>query len=129
MNWIKLKKQIADLLNEGKDPSDIAKKLGLNEYDLRQFIHRNRLFSPHKQNKNLAYELIDILMRGNTDYFKPNRIFFTSVKIGQKRWWALFRGEKKMTEKEYNNLVNHLGITLHEAFDARQLDWTKEQER
>lgn len=129
MNWTKQKQQIIRLLGEGHDPSAIAQNLGVNEYDLRQFIHRNRLFSSHKTERNLAYELISILMRGNTDYFKPNRDFFKSVNIRQKRWWSLFRGEKVMTEVEYNNLVKHLGITLHEAFDARQLNWIDDLER
>lgn len=129
MNWIKQKEIIAKRLKAGADPVDIAKELGVNEYDLRQFIHRNRLFESQKNGKNLAFELINILMRGNTDYFRPTREFFTSVKIRQKRWWALFRGEKVMTEKEYNNLVKHLGITMHEAFDARQLNWIDELER
>ena len=129
MNWIKQKELIIVQLKEGVDPLDIAKKLGVNEYDLRQFIHRNRLFESQKNGKNLAFELIDILMRGNTDYFRPNREFFKTVKIRQKRWWALFRGEKVMTEVEYNNLVKHLGITLHEAFEARQLNWIDELEK
>lgn len=129
MNWTRQKKQIIKLLEDGKEPHEVALKLGVNEYDLRQFIHRNRLFDSHKNGKSLAYELIHILMRGNTDYFKPNREFFTAVKIRQKRWWALFRGEKVMKETEYNSLVKHLGITLHEAFQARQLNWITEQER
>lgn len=129
MNWIKQKQLIITQLKDGVDPLDIAKKLGVHEYDLRQFIHRNRLFESQKNGKNLAFELIEILMRGNTDYFRPNREFFKTVKIRQKRWWALYRGEKVMTEAEYSNLVNHLGITLHEAFEVRQLNWIKELER
>lgn len=107
MNWIKQKKQIISKLKEGVEPQDIAKELGVNEYDLRQFIHRNRLFESQKNGKNLAFELIDILMRGNTDYFRPNREFFKTVKIRQKRWWALFRGEKVMSEEEYNIAISH----------------------
>lgn len=127
MNWLKEKELIIKQLRDGEDPIDIAKKLKVNESDLRQFIHRHRLFS-QKEEKNLAFEVINILMRGNTDYFRPNREFFKSVKIRQKRWWALFRGDKVITEVEYINLVTHLGITYHEAFEARQFNWLDELE-
>ena len=129
MNWNEHRETIIERLKEGIKPPEIADELGVSEYDLRQFLHRNRLFDSRNKGRNLAFEMISILMRGNPDYFKPNRTFFNTVKIGQKRWWQLYRGDKKMTEKEYKTLVSHLGITLEEALDARQLNWIEELEQ
>lgn len=117
------------MLQEQKEPFEIAAAIGVQEYDLRQFIHRNRLFDSQKNGRNLAYEIISILLRGNPDYFKPNRRFYNSVKIRQKRWWKLFRGDERMTEEEYKRLTNHIGITLDEALDARQLNWVEDLEK
>lgn len=129
MNWLEIKHLISARIKDGVDPVDLAKELNVNEYDLRQFIHRSRLFNSQENGKNLAFELIDILMRGNPDYFKPTREFYLSVGIRQKRWWALYRGELTLKEEEYARLVRHLGITIHEAFEARQLDWVVELEK
>lgn len=129
MNWLEIKQLISVRIKDGVDPADLAKELKVNEYDLRQFIHRSRLFNSNKNNRNLVFELIDILMRGNPDYFKPTREFYLAVGIRQKRWWALYRGELKLKEEEYNRLVKHLGITIHEAFDARQLNWVIQLEK
>lgn len=129
MDWIKIRHRITARIRDGVNPADLAHELNVNEYDLRQFMHRSRLFYFTDNKKNLAFDLIDILMRGNPDYFKPTREFYLSVKIRQKRWWALYRGELTLKEEEYSRLVKHLGITMHEAFEARQLDWVTELEK
>lgn len=56
------------------------------------------------------------------EYFTPTRRFFDATGIRSRRWWQLYRGEKKMTEREYVALVKHLQISHKEALDVRQLD-------
>jgi hypothetical protein len=87
--------------------------------ELKLFLHRQRLF-PDSADRNLARELIAIKFV-YPEYFTPTRQFFLSTKIRQRRWWQLYRGEKKITELEYRAVVEHLNITLNEAFEARQL--------
>jgi len=55
------------------------------------------------------------------EYFMPTHRFFESTGIGQRRWWQLYKGEKKLTEKEYKAIATHLNVSLEEAFEARQL--------
>lgn len=61
----------------------------------------------------------------------PNRAFYKEVGINQMRWWDLYHGKKQINQREYIALSEYLGITLQEAFDARQLDLfnTEENER
>lgn len=125
MNWNQQRETIESKINAGIEPKDIAKELGVMEYDLRQFIHRTRIF-PRKAKKAMAFELVNIYTRGHPEYFRPNRDFFKDVRIRQKHWWSLYRGEKVMTQEEYMRVTKHLNITLHEAFEARQLNWVDE---
>lgn len=115
------------MLKQKKTLEEITLQLGVTEYDLRQFLHRNRLFNVNKEIRNLAFEIVKIKFR-NPEYFRPTRDFFKAVCITQRRWWALYRGETKMTEDEYKRVSIHLGLTLEEAFDARQLNWIEELE-
>ena len=87
--------------------------------DLKLFLHRNRIF-PKTEERSLAKELITLKFI-YPEYFSPTRNFFEVTGIGQRRWWQLYRGEKKMTETEYMAVAEHLKVSLQEAFEARQL--------
>ena len=43
------------------------------------------------------------------------------VNINQVRFWKLYRGEESPTDQEYLRLATTLGVSLQEAFEARQL--------
>ncbi len=129
VNWSEKREKIISLLNQHKTVPEIALELEVPEFDLKQYLHRTRLFVIDSQKRNLANEIIMIYTRGYPDYFKPGRNFFISTGIRQKRWWALYRGEMRMTEDEYKSVTTHLGITLQEAFEARQLNWVEEIEK
>jgi hypothetical protein len=57
------------------------------------------------------------------EYFRPTTKFYVAVGISQRQWWSAYRGERKLTEDQYKALCSHLGVTLQEAFDARQTSW------
>lgn len=126
MNWNNHRDQIIEKLKEGKEFFEIASELGVPEYGLKQYVSRNRLLQSRNKGRILAFEIVFILLRGNPDYFKPTRKFYKAVKIGQRRWGQIYRGEQKMTEDEYKRVTSHLGITLDEALDTRQLSWLDE---
>ena len=44
------------------------------------------------------------------------------VGINQMRFWDLYYGRKPITNEEYLSLCDYFGITLQEAFEARQLN-------
>jgi len=75
----------------------------------------------------LAYKIIKVKFRF-PEYFSPPREFFKRVGITQKRWWMLYRGEEEMTELEFKRVSTHLGLTLDDVYEARQLDWIEDME-
>lgn len=87
--------------------------------ELKLFLHRYRIF-PETEDRNLAQEIIALKFI-YPEYFTPTRTFFNVTGIGQRRWWQLYRGDKKMTESEYKAITEHLEISLQEAFEVRQL--------
>jgi hypothetical protein len=106
--------------NVGKmTQEEMAKELNVDPMDLKLFLHRNRIF-PKTEERSLAKELITLKFI-YPEYFSPTRNFFEVTGIGQRRWWQLYRGEKKMTETEYMAVAEHLKVSLQEAFEARQL--------
>lgn len=127
MNWNEHRELIEARLKEKRTTADIASELGVKEYDLKQFMHRNRLFEVNKDSRNLAFKIVKVKFR-NVEYFKPTRDFFKKVGIKQKRWWALYRGEEEMTELEFQRVSIHLGLTLEDVFEARQLNWIEDLE-
>lgn len=127
MNWNEHKDLIIARLKEKKELSEIAAELDVSEYDIKQFIHRNRLFLFNKDSRNLAYKMIKAKFR-QPEYFKPTRKFFITVGITQKRWWALYRGEAEMTELEFRKVSTHLGLSLEDVYEARQLNWIEDLE-
>lgn len=107
--------------NVGKvSTQQIAKHLNVTEYELHLFLHRERLFKIEEK-KNVCLKLIRAKFVYD-EYFTPTRRFFDATGIRSRRWWQLYRGEKKMTEREYVALVKHLQISHKEALDVRQLD-------
>lgn len=73
------------------------------------------------QKDNLAIRLITKKFT-YPEYFTPTRRFFQATGIRQVRWWQLYKGERKMTEREYMNVCNHLKIDKDMAMNVRQLD-------
>ncbi len=46
--------------------------------------------------------------------FKPSRTFFTNVKIGQKRFWKLVRGEESLKLTEMEALATYFGVPVND---------------
>lgn len=109
------------MIRDGSSLEEIADKFDTTAYNINQVIHRNGLFIIDENNPSLAYKIIKTVFRNHPQYFKPNREFYTATNISQQRWWTLFRGDDKMTDKEFKNIALHLGLTLHEAYKIRDV--------
>ncbi|MDR2949207.1 MAG: hypothetical protein LBV71_08355 [Prevotella sp.] len=127
MNWNEHRELVKQRLKEKKSISEIASEIDASEYDLKQFIHRNRLFGVNMDSRNLAFKIVKVKFR-NPEYFRPTREFFKIVGITQKRWWNLYRGDEEMSELEFQRVSLHLGLTLEDVFEARQLNWIQDLE-
>ena len=106
---------------------DIYKRLSPNRtrtsVDLK--IKRMRLgkvktVSPDRVKRNLITEMLRQRI-GDPRSFQPQRDFYERTKIGQKRFWQLYNGEKNPSQNEYIALTREWNVTLEDAFDIRQL--------
>lgn len=100
-------------------PEDMAQAIGVPVYNLKLFLHQNKIFRK-QDGRNLLLEILTLRF-GRPEYFQPNKTFYHDVGIGQRRFWQLYRGEKTMTEREYLNLALHFNVSLADAFEMRQL--------
>lgn len=99
---------------------EIGKLLGKSELAVKLYIHRNHIVYRPSVKRNLVLELFRIKLV-NPEYFNVTTVFLRAVEINQVRFWKLYRGEESPTDQEYMRLATTLGVSLQEAFEARQL--------
>ena len=119
------------LSNAGKITlAEMAKHLNKTELAVKLFMHRRKMTVGQTVKRNIVLEMLRTKFR-HPENFMPNRAFYNEVGINQMRWWDLYHGKKQINQREYIALSEYLGITLQEAFEARQLDLfnTEENER
>lgn len=122
-HWAQEEKEYV-LTNIGRiSIQEMAKKLGRSEMSVHLFIHRRRKSPKSVVKDNLLLRLLTLKFV-NPEYFEPNREFFKAVRIGQKRWWMLYKGIEQITEEEYKRVAEHLEISLIDSFQTRQLTIT-----
>ena len=85
-----------------------------------------RSFEVANSMENMVQEILRLKFR-HPENFMPNRAFYQEVGINQMRWWDIFYGRKNINQEEYIALSKYFGITLEEAFAARQLCIFEEQ--
>ncbi|WP_163628918.1 hypothetical protein [Paludibacter sp. 221] len=117
-HWRKHIQFIRDNINK-MTPEQMAEEIGVTSYNLKLFLLQNRIF-PEQKERNLLLEMLTLKFT-KPEYFTPTKDFYKAVGIGQRRFWQLYRGEKKITEKEYRNLTLHFKVSLQDAFEMRQL--------
>lgn len=118
--WKNLHESVSRLNKEGKTLEQIATLLQVDKEELRQFLHHHRRFKVSKKD-NLVIRLLSELIV-YPEYFQPNQQFYDAIGIRQRRWWQLYKGEKKITEREYKQLCAHLKVDSKTAMNVRQLD-------
>lgn len=106
---------------------DMAECLRRSPMSVRLYILRNRLTVGRTVKRNLLLEMLKIKLRHPED-FSPTRAFYKETGIGQRRYWDLYFGRKAITRKEYAAVAEYLGVTMLEAFEARQLDLFEKDE-
>lgn len=106
----------------------MAAHLERSSMSVRLYILRNRLTVGRTVKRNLLLAMLKIKFRHPED-FCPTRAFYKETGIGQRRYWDLYFGRKAITGKEYAAVAEYLGITIHEAFESRQLELFEEDEK
>lgn len=68
---------------------------------------------------NRLKKFIEGLERPNFP-FKPQRAFYDTVGIGQKRFWQIMRNDKQPTFDEAESLANYFGIQAKDLLHENQ---------
>ena len=103
-----------------KTYKEIGALLGKTELAIHLYVHRKKLQVRPVVKRNLVIELFRIRLI-NPDHFTVTSAFLRASRITSIRFWKLYRGETVPTNDEYMRLAETLGVTLTEAFEARQL--------
>lgn len=101
--------------------SEMAVSVGRSELAVQLFMHRRKIVIRQVVKRNLVQEILSLKFK-HPENFMPNRPFYKEVGINQMRFWDLYYGRKPITNEEYLSLCDYFGITLQEAFEARQLN-------
>ena len=104
----------------------MAEHLGKSVLAVKLYMHRNHIIIGQTVKRNIVQEMLRIKFR-HSENFLPTRAFYREVGINQMRWWDLFHGRKNITQTEYVALSKYFGLTLEEAFEARQLSMFEEE--
>lgn len=114
--------------NAGKKTlEEMAKHIGKSPLAVQLFMHRKKIVVGQTVKRNLVQEMLRIKFR-HPENFSPTREFYREVEINQMRFWDIYYGRKQVTQSEYLALSNYFGLTLQEAFEARQLSMFNEEE-
>lgn len=101
--------------------SEMAVSVGRSELAVQLFMHRRKIVIRQVVKRNLVQEILSLKFK-HPENFMPNRPFYKEVGINQMRFGDLYYGRKPITNEEYLSLCDYFGITLQEAFEARQLN-------
>ncbi len=101
-------------------PEQMSEHLGRSALAVQLYMHRHHISVGSKIKRNLVQEILRIKFR-HPENFLPGKSFYRTTGINQKRWWDIFHGRRNITQEEYLALSHYFGITLEEAFEARQL--------
>ena len=104
-----------------KTVKEIAQHIGKSEVAVNLFLLRRRT-SPKTVLKNNLVLLIIQEAFVSVEYFTPTREFYEAIKIGQKRFWSLYKGVNKATDEECIRIASHLGVDAVSLFERRQLN-------
>lgn len=117
--WSRAQKKYVLKHLHNKPLPQIASDVGRTERALNLFLHRHRNDPSLLQKKNLLIQLLQKKFKDIT-CFTPSRAFFIDVQIGQKRYWAIYKGLEVITEDELIRIANYLEVTLEGIYEARQ---------
>lgn len=53
--------------------------------------------------------------------FKPNRLWFKNIGIGQRRWYLLLNNKLEPTAKELNTLANYFSCKVSDLYEFENL--------
>jgi len=99
--------------------SEICEQLGRTERSVNLFIHRHK-YDPRILKDTLLLRILKIKF-GDPRLFSPNRDFYLAIKMGQKRFNGILKGEWIMTDEECKRITDFFNIPYELVSEARQM--------
>lgn len=109
-----------------KTMEEMAEYVGRSPLAVKLFLHRKKIVAGQTVKRNLVQEMLRLKFR-HPENFSPTREFYREVNINQMRFGDIYYGRKQVTQQEYVALSEYFGLTLQEAFEARQLSMFNEE--
>ena len=109
-----------------KTMEEMAEYVGRSPLAVKLFLHRKKIVAGQTVKRNLVQEMLRLKFR-HPENFSPTREFYREVNINQMRFREIYYGRKQVTQQEYVALSEYFGLTLQEAFEARQLSMFNEE--
>ena len=128
-NWSEKDKEfIRESVGTGMTLEAMAKHVHRSPMAVRLLILRNKWTARSVVKHNSLIRLLKVRFNHLED-FQPSRQFYNSVRMSQKRFWQIYRGEKVITNEEYLAIARYLDVEPVEAFDAFQLELFEEYDK
>ena len=105
---------------------EICKQLGRNERSVKLFLHRNR-FEPRLLKDTLLLRILKLKF-GDPTLFNPNREFYQAIKLGQKRFFSILKGDSVMKDEECKRITDFFEIPYESVMEVRQTELFKNEE-
>lgn len=102
--------------------SDLCNRLGRNERAINLYLYRHRNDPRLVTKDNLLLRILR-LQFVKPEYFTPDRYFYDTVKIGQKRFQAIYKGIEIMTDEECKRICLFFNILFEAVSNIRQLSF------
>jgi len=98
---------------------DISKKLGRTKRSVNLYLHRHRNDPRLIKNDNMLLRILRKKFK-NPELFNPARTFLDTVRIGQKRYHAIYKGKETMTDDECKRICTFFEIDFADVMEIRQ---------
>lgn len=99
---------------------EICSHLKRNERSVNLYLHRHQ-FDPRILKDNLLLRILTLKFNGDPTLFRPNRKFYDSINMSQKRFYAILKGHEVMKDEECKRIVDFFKIEYDSIIQLRQL--------
>lgn len=100
--------------------NELCTYLRRNENAIKLKMHRERQNPKAVVKDNVLLRILTAKF-SNPSLFTPNKEFYRSINIGQKRFWMIYKGIEKLTGEECLRICNYLELPYTNFVDSLQL--------
>ena len=99
---------------------ELCAYLRRNENAIKLKMHRERQNPKTIVKDNVLLRILTAKFT-NPSLFTPNKDFYQAIKIGQKRFWMIYKGLEKLTGEECQRICSYLELPYTSFVDSLQL--------